>query len=51
MSRSLSLLFVALVTYVLAGCAKPLEKPVNSPETQRGHAHEAQGELSSEVRK
>jgi hypothetical protein len=51
MSRTLSLLCIALVACALTGCAKPLEKPVNNPEVQRGHAHEAQGELSSEVRK
>lgn len=44
----LSLLFIALG---LSGCAKAPVKPVNSSEVQRDHAHEAQDELSSGVRK
>jgi len=46
--RKLVLILLALG---LVACAKAPVKPVHSSETQRGHAHEAQGELSSEVRK
>jgi hypothetical protein len=51
MRRSVFILSVLLLVTGLASCAKAPVKPVNSPEVQRGHAHEAQGELSSEVHK
>ena len=46
--RKLVLILLALG---LTACAKAPAKPVHGSETQRSHAHEAQGELSSEVRK
>ncbi|MBI4808400.1 MAG: hypothetical protein HY799_05600 [Nitrosomonadales bacterium] len=51
MRKSVFIMSALLVALGLASCAKAPVKPVNSPEVQRGHAHEAQGELSSEVRK
>lgn len=51
MRKLFRILSLLLLVSGLAACAKPPVKPVNSPEVQRGHAHEAQGELSSEVRK
>lgn len=51
MRKLVQVLSVLLLAIGLASCAKAPVKPVNSPEVQRGHAHEAQGELSSEVRK
>lgn len=44
-------LVLILLVLGLAACAKAPVKPEHSSETQRSHAHEAQGELSSEVRK
>ncbi|MBI5006990.1 MAG: hypothetical protein HZB95_07670 [Nitrosomonadales bacterium] len=51
MSKPVFILSILFITLGLAACAKAPVKPVHSPEVQRGHAHEAQGELSSEVRK
>jgi len=51
MRKSVFILSVLLVSLGLYSCAKPPVKPENSPEVQRSHAHEAQDELSSGVRK
>ncbi len=51
MRKSLYLLFLSFVVFNLSACAKPPVKAAPSPEAQRSHAHEAQGELSSEVHK
>ena len=51
MSKSVFILSVLLLALGLSACAKAPVKPENSPEVQRSHAHEAQDELSSGVRK
>ena len=51
MRKRLFILSIMVVAFGLSACARTPVKPVNSPEVQRGHAHEAQGELSSEVHK
>lgn len=51
MHQSIRAVFLLLLLFGLAACAKPPAKVENSPETQRSHAQGAQDELSSEVHK
>jgi len=51
MRKLFSILSVIFITFGLVACTRAPVKPVNSPEVQRSHAHEAQDELSSGVRK
>ncbi len=52
MRKTIPILISLFFALGLSACAKPPLKPAGaSQEEQRGHAREAQGELSSEVHK
>ena len=51
MSKLISTLFVLFVAANLTACARAPAKHVYTPDQQRSHSQDAQGELSSEVHK
>jgi hypothetical protein len=51
MRKPVLILSILFAVFGLVACSRTPVKPVNSPEVQRSHAHEAQDELSTGVRK
>ena len=52
MNKYISFICILLITAGLAACAKaPVPANGNSPEQQRANSREAQGELSTDVKR